>query len=186
MEQNINNLIDNINDSLAWIKKYKPSDYEQKFFSLIEERRKLGIIKTACKDNPAIAAYGVSQVGKSYLINTILQKDGKPFTLEANGKQYNFIEEMNPKTKNTEATGVVTRFTSFRKNPERYSTEYPILMRCLSISDIILILCDGYYNDISDFTSLSENELEEKGNMILEKYSGNIANSTSPITADDS
>ena len=67
MEQNINNLIDNINDSLAWIKKYKPSDYEQKFFSLIEERRKLGIIKTACKDNPAIAAYGVSQVGKSYL-----------------------------------------------------------------------------------------------------------------------
>lgn len=185
MEQNINNLIDNINDSLAWIKKYKPSDYEQKFFSLIEERRKLGIIKTACKDNPAIAAYGVSQVGKSYLINTILQKDGKPFTLEANGKQYNFIEEMNPKTKNTEATGVVTRFTSFRKNPERYSTEYPILMRCLSISDIILILCDGYYNDISDFTSLSENELEEKGNMILEKYSGNIANSTSPITADD-
>lgn len=39
MEQNINNLIDNINDSLAWIKKYKPSDYYNPQNEMFAERK---------------------------------------------------------------------------------------------------------------------------------------------------
>ena len=74
MIENIISQIDNIDKSLRWIKKNKPSDYEQRFFQLVEERRKLKKMQTANEDNPAIAAFGVSQVGKSYLMNCMLQK----------------------------------------------------------------------------------------------------------------
>ena len=123
MVHTIKSQIENINASLEWIRKNKPSDYEQRFLQLVEERRKLKKLDAANQDNPAIAAYGVSQVGKSYLMNCILQKDGKPFLIEADGTTYRFIEEMNPKTDNTEATGVVTRFTSFYKDKDKYSKE---------------------------------------------------------------
>ena len=185
MTQHIANQIENINKALEWIKKNKPQDYEQKFLQLVEERRKLIKLKSANEDNPAIAAFGVSQVGKSYLMNCILQKDGNPFYVEADGKKYKFIEEMNPKTKDTEATGVVTRFSSFSKNESKFSKEYPILMKCLSVADVILILSDGYYNDISDYTTYSEAEIAEIGENLYKKYCHMPVISQPAITADD-
>ena len=185
MTQHIVNQIENINRALAWIKKNKPLDYEQKFLQLVEERRKLIKLKTANEDNPAIAAFGVSQVGKSYLMNCILQKDGNPFFVEADGKRYKFIEEMNPKTKDTEATGVVTRFSSFSKNEGKFSKEYPIMMKCLSVADAILILSDGYYNDISDYTTYSESEITEIGDNLYKKYCQHPVNPQAAITPDD-
>ncbi len=185
MKDTIVNQIENINNSLDWIKNNKPVDFEQKFLLLVEERRKLRKLQAAYRDNPAIAAYGVSQVGKSYLMNCILQKEGNPFLIEADGKYYNFIEEMNPKTDNTEATGVVTRFSSFSRDKNKYSKEYPILMRCLSVSDVVLVLSDGYYNDISDYTTYSEADITEKAEQIYKKYINMPTIPNSAITADD-
>ena len=185
MIENIISQIDNIDKSLRWIKKNKPSDYEQRFFQLVEERRKLKKMQTANEDNPAIAAFGVSQVGKSYLMNCMLQKDGQPFLIEADGRTYKFIEEMNPKTNDTEATGVVTRFTSFSRDKEKYSKEYPILMKCLTVTDIILILSDGYYNDISDYTTYSESEISEFSEKIYSRYIQKPVIDDSAITPDD-
>ncbi len=184
MIQSIKSQISNINSSLEWIKKNRPADYEQKFLQLVEERRQLKRLEIANEDNPAIAAYGVSQVGKSYLMNCILQKNGDIFKIKADGKSYKFIEEMNPKTDNTEATGVVTRFTSFSRTPERYSEKYPILMKCLSVADIILILSDGYYNDINDYTTYSEAEITELAERLYNKYRNMPTIATSAITPD--
>lgn len=185
MLQSIKSQIENINRSLKWIKNNKPEDYEAKFLQLVEERRKLRQLEVAKQDNPAIAAYGISQVGKSYLMNCLLQKDGERFMLEANGTAYNFIEQMNPITNGTEATGVVTRFSSFSTDPQRYSKEYPILMRCLSVADIVLIICDGYYNDISDYTTPSEEVIEQKATEIYERYHSYRENPTSALQPED-
>ena len=185
MAKDIAKQIENINKSLSWIKKHRPEHYDQRFLQLVEERRKLRRIAESEQDNPAIAAYGVSQVGKSYLMNCMLQKNGKPFMLEANGTSYNFIEEMNPKTDNTEATGVVTRFTSFSKSKDRYSKEYPIMMRCLSLTDIVLIISDTYFNDLTDFTTCSEKELSEQADAIYNKYKNMPEIFTSPLQADN-
>ena len=185
MLQSILTQIENISKSLQWIKKNKPEDYAAKFLQMVDERRKLRKLQTAKQDNPAIAAYGVSQVGKSYLINCLLQKEGKPFILEADGKAYNFIEEMNPKTDNTEATGVVTRFSSFSTDPDRYCDKYPILMRCLSVADVIQVLSDGYYNDINDYTTPGEEDIERKADEIYERYKNCSENPRSPLQPDD-
>ncbi|MBR5813330.1 MAG: hypothetical protein IKY37_02655 [Bacteroidaceae bacterium] len=193
MGANKQSLIQSINKDLQWIKKYHPEDYDQRFLQLVEERRKLRKIIETEKDNPAIAAYGISQVGKSYLMSNMLQREVTrnnekvivPFEVEADGQKYNFIDQINPITKDTEATGVVTRFSSFKKDPSRFSKEYPVLMRCLSVTDITLILCDGYFHDVQDPTTDSRNEIDEYADSMYAKYKDYEPRSILPVTPDD-
>lgn len=193
MGANTQSLIENINKDLQWLKRYYPEDYTQRFLQLVEERRKLRKIAETEKDNPAIAAYGISQVGKSYLMSNMLQRvvvrDGVnvvvPFEVEAGGQKYNFIDQINPIVKDTEATGVVTRFSSFKKEPSRYSKEHPVLMRCLSVADMTLVLCDSYFNDIVDSSTDSRNEIDEYADSIYLKYKDSEPRPMSPLTADD-
>ena len=185
MIQKINTQIGVINDALAWIKKNKPEHYEQRFMQLVEERRKLRMLAQAERENPAIAAYGKSQAGKSYLMSNILQKDGQPFMVTIDGKSYNFINEMNPITKNTEATGVVTRFSSFKRNSERFSERFPIMMKALSVADITLVLCDGYFNDLGDYTVPSGSEINELAENLYQTYNTMPEQKNAPMTEDD-
>ena len=198
MNTNAKEQIEYIDRSLEWIKKYRPRDFEGKFLSLVEKRRELRKIVEAECDNPAIAAYGESQVGKSYLMNNLLQKttevNGKketiPFeidTLDGNGNviKVPFIASINPKGGGTEATGVITRFSSFSKDKNRYSPKYPVLMKCLSISDIMLILCEGYYNNTKDSHTELLTEIDQKAEDIYNKYTDKPPLQNTPISADD-
>ncbi len=185
MVEKIKHQIESINQALDWIKKNKSEHYEQRFMQLIEERRKMRKILLAEEENPGIAAFGKSQVGKSYLMSSILQNEGQPFMVKANGRTYNFIDEMNPITDNTEATGVVTRFSSYKRHPKRYMPEYPIIMKTLSPADIITILSDGYFNDIEDYTSDSENEINSIADTFYEKYKNMPVVAGMPLLPDD-
>ena len=185
MIQKINTQIGLVNDALAWIRRNKPEHYEQRFMQLVEERRKLRKLALAEAENPAIAAYGKSQAGKSYLMSNILQKDGKPFTVSVDGQQYNFINEMNPITKNTEATGVVTRFSSFARNAQRYSSRFPVMMKSLSVADITLVICDGYFNDLGDYTVPSGTEINQLAETIYDRYKDLPEQRDAPVTEDD-
>ena len=141
---NIQQQIENIRQALEWIKVNEPQDYDRQFLNFVEERRKLRKVMQAQSFNPAAAAYGESQKGKSYLMSNLLQKDGAPFMLNYGDKAYDFIYEINPIGNGAEATGVVTRFTSFQRNGELFSEEHPVAMRTLTVADIIMILSDGY------------------------------------------
>lgn len=194
MKEQISNLIKDINESIAWVKKNRPGDYEQRFLQLVDQRRKLRKIAIADEDNPAIAAYGESQVGKSFLMSNMLQQevtmpDGtksiKQFEVKANGKRYNFINDMNPIGNGTEATGVVTRFSSFSRNKDRYSEKYPVLMKTLSIADITTILCDGYFKDLIDPETGSREDINKKVEEIVAKYIDSSVASDAAMTADD-
>lgn len=173
------------NEAIDWVEKYKPDQYEQRFLDIVEQRRILKQIQSTMSDNPAIAAYGKSQVGKSYLMSNLLQDKGKPFIVKSDGREYDFINEMNPRTQKTEATGVVTRFSSFDSCPERFKEEHPIMMRALSVTDIVMVLAEGYYNDIVDFTSPSVAEIEEYADEIRKKYASYSRSSRSAVSADD-
>lgn len=185
MLQKILTQINVINDSLRWIRKNKPEQYEHRFLQLVEERRKLRKIANAERENPAIAAYGESQVGKSYLMSNILQRDGQPFLVSVGGHDYDFIEEMNPITHDTEATGVVTRFSSYQRNPELYSEEHPIMMKTLSVTDIVLILCDGYYNNLVDYTSDSAEEINSLAEDFYRRYITQPEGANRAVSEDD-
>ena len=150
MIPDIQNYIKQCDNAIDWVAKYKPEQFDQLFLKIVDNRRVLKQLEGTLSNNPAIAAYGVSQVGKSYLMSNLLQDKGKPFIVHSDRKDYDFINEMNPRTIKTEATGVVTRFSSFKSCPDRYKEQHPIMMRVLNVADLALIFTEGYFNDVAD------------------------------------
>lgn len=188
MIQKIKTQIENINQSLAWIKKNKPADYDQKYLQLVDERRKLKKILVASENNPGIAAFGKSQVGKSYLVSCLLQDNGKPFLVKANNESYDFVLKINPPSEEgggRESTGVVTRFSSYRRNPDLYKSECPVMVNTFSVIDVVTILADSYYNDIANYTDASENDLQELCESMKAKYGSRNQQLSPVVSADD-
>lgn len=146
MIQDIDKHIGIINDSLAWAHEYKKDSFPKE--QLKKYRRKLFKIRKALEGNCSAAAYGESQVGKSYLMSSLLSSSDCPFVIKNGEREYSFIDELNPSGGNNtqiESTGVITRFTINKSNPK---VRNYIKIFNLSVVDIILLLTDSYYNDI--------------------------------------
>ena len=146
MIQDIDKHIGLINSSLAWAGEYGKESFPVKDFK--KYRRELKKIRQALNANCSAAAYGESQVGKSYLMSSLLSSAEHPFVVENEGREYSFIDELNPSGGNNtkvESTGIITRFTIRSGNRPA-----PNLVKVtnLSMPDIILLLADSYYNDI--------------------------------------
>lgn len=194
MTTDIKTQIENINRCIEWIRDNRPEEFASRYIELVEERRKLKKLAAAEIYKPGIAAYGISQVGKSHIISGLLQHevkndDGKTvikqFEITANGKSYDFVKEINPPGNGTEATGVVTRFSTFNESKVPYDNQYPALMKSLSVTDITLVVCDGYFNDIKDYTFYSDSELNEKAEANYQHYMNMAPQPTCPVSADD-
>lgn len=146
MLQDISNHIALADESLAWAGKYGKNAFPQDLF--MEYRRRLRRIRSALSEKCSVAAYGESQVGKSYLMNSLLSSPSSPFEILNAGRTYSFIDDINPSGGNTakvESTGVITRFTLSNGNPLMRNF---VMVRNLSVVDIILLLTDSYYNDV--------------------------------------
>ena len=193
MLQEVRKQIDNINKSIDWVKENKPGDYNQRFLQLVEDRRTLKKIETAISNNPGIAAFGKSQVGKSYLISCLLQGrdvNGKdlPFMVRAGKESYNFVYKINPPSEEgggRESTGVVSRFSSFSRNKGIYNVDLPVLVKTFSVTDIIIILSDSYFNDFGDYTTPSETDIKDLCSKWDAEYSNAPQVYNRVICADD-
>lgn len=138
--------IDIIERSISWAEKYGKESFPTEVFK--EYRRKLRKIGEALSENCSAAAYGESQVGKSYLMSSLLSTPETSFVIENNGEKYIFVDDINPSGGNNsqnESTGVITRFTLRQSNPKMASY---VKVTNLSVVDIILLLVDSYYNDV--------------------------------------
>lgn len=146
MIKDINTNLQIINDSLAWADKHDKDSFPREIFK--DYRRKLRRVGDALAENCSVAAYGESQVGKSYLMGSLLSSPTAPFVIMNKGVEYNFVDQINPSGGNNakiESTGVITRFTIRQANPKM--ADY-VRITNLSIVDLILLLADSYYNDI--------------------------------------
>lgn len=179
--------IDIINEGLKWLKKNKPEQYEQSFFTLVDGRRRLLRQLNALKENPAIGAFGESQTGKSYQINTLLNRTDKAFRIRSlsHPEGVGFVDAINPIGDDREATGVVTRLTSFRKCPNRYNAAYPVIVKLLRPGQIVSILASGYFGNILDYTTYSDEELRKISDTLYKTYINRPEASSTALTEDD-
>lgn len=147
MEQKILSQLELIEKSNSWIKSSLDGEKQKNAYrNLVNCRRKLNKKKFALEGNPAAALYGESQVGKSYLISSLLSEEGKPFSItDENNDVHNFIEKINPPGGGNESTSLVSRFSV---NYKPINPKFPVKAILLSPADIVLILCDSFYNDI--------------------------------------
>ena len=174
MEQKILKQLEIIEKSNDWIKSSLDGEKQKNAYrNLVNCRRKLNKKKFVLAGNPAAALYGESQVGKSYLISSLLTENGKPFGItNENGKFHNFIEEINPPGGGSESTSLISRFSV---NYKPVNSKYPIKAILLSPADLVLVLCDSFYNDINLKTSqnihfLSTEEINTEVFQLKEKF----------------
>ena len=152
MENSIQKQLEIIEKSNIWIKNsLEGNKAKDAYHNMVNCRRRLNKKKFALKGNPAAAMYGESQVGKSYLISSLLSEEGKPFSItDENNVVHNFIEEINPPGGGSESTSLVSRFSV---NYKPINQKFPVKAVLLSPADIVLVLCDSFYNDINLKTS---------------------------------
>lgn len=193
----IQKLIENINQGILWVKENRPNEFERCFLTLSDCRKTLKMIVRAKQNNPGIAAFGKSQVGKSYLISNILQqteldengkKTIKPYMVKSEKKSHNFVFEINPPSDEgggKESTGVVSRFSSFKRNGDAYKCEMPIIVKTFSLADVVIICADSYFLDVEDYTSKSESDIHELCANLKQQYSNMPLLSNPVIGADD-
>lgn len=179
--------IDIINDGLAWLRTNKPEVYEHSLFPMLDGRRRLRRHLAALDENPAIGAFGESQTGKSYLTNTLLNRRDKPFLIYSSDhpEGVGFVDRINPIGDKREATGVVTRMTSFANHPERYNYDYPVIVKLLDLGQLATILSSGYYANIRDFGSYSEEELRAIAELLRQRYGNRPELPEPPMIEDD-
>lgn len=155
MVQDIDKHIALVDNSIAWAKEFGKESFPIGNFK--EYRRRLKKIRSALEENCSAAAYGESQVGKSYLMSSLLSSSDAPFVIQNGDKSYSFIDELNPSGGNNakiESTGVITRFTI--ANGDSLMKGY-VKVSLLSVVDIIQLIADSYYNDIKIDTETSLN-----------------------------
>lgn len=146
MKKDIKTNLGVIQESIQWADKYGKDSFPREVFK--DYRRQLKRIADAISENCSAAAYGESQVGKSYLMSSLLSSPDTPFVIKNKDKEYSFIDKINPSGGNNtkqESTGVITRFT-IRKSQDHLA-DY-VKVKNLSVVDIILLLTDSYYNDV--------------------------------------
>lgn len=149
MEKQIKSQLEVIDKSIKWVKKtdsMNGSKGDMAYDNLVDLRRQLKKKSYALEGNPAAAMYGESQVGKSYLISSLLSDIGTPFVIRnGDGNKYNFIEDINPPGGGSESTSLVSRFSADYQ-PEH--SKFPIKAVLLSPADIVMVLCDSFYTDV--------------------------------------
>ncbi|MCD8236339.1 MAG: putative virulence factor [Prevotellaceae bacterium] len=159
--QNVTSQISSINNFISWADNHlQQSRREETFKKLVNVRRQLKRLRFSLESNPAIAAFGESQKGKSYVISSLLARKGQQFMVNdpKTGETYNFVEQLNPITRDTEATGVATRFTKVYEVP---NDSFPIMVKVLSIADMLQILCDTAYNDVKSHSVIDREDIDE-------------------------
>lgn len=172
--QEVDILGNSLQKAIAWLEEYQPNAVALN--KLYKYRRELRKISYALERNCAVAAYGESQVGKSYLMSALLAAEHDELrVLDGKGGSYSFINELNPSggsMAKEESTGVVTRFTT-RHNPD--AVKHLVGIQCFSIVDIILLLCDTYYKDVkgNPDLALSTAQINERVDALVGQYAHN-------------
>lgn len=162
-----------VNKSIRWVKEtetMKGAKGDAAYRNFTSIRRLLKKKYFSIKSNPAAAIFGQSQVGKSYLINSLLSSQSTPFKIyDAENNQYEFKKDVNPPGGGSESTSLVSRFSA---SYQPINSKFPIKANLLSIADLILVLCDSYYNDIhaSRESMLEISQIEDHINALKIKY----------------
>ena len=180
----INKQIDIINRSLVWINAFLKAENRVKTYNrVVDIRRHFKRVAAALCETPAAAMYGESQRGKSYLVSGLLSEQGKRFTVPdmANSEVYDFINMINPIGNGRESTSLVTRFSIHHKpvNPG-----YPIKVKLFPPVDLILMLCDSYFNDVKSHNKMKVDELNDVVRALETKYKS-AGNKQAFISEDD-
>ncbi len=124
-------------------------------YTLRRFRRQARQLDNAAYQPPAVAVFGASQAGKSYLVSSLATKPGQALIAYYQKENLNFLTDMNPQGGN-ESTGLVSRFTT--RKIDVIDEDMPVPLRLLSAVDVIKILTN---TSIEDF-KIKDAEIDDQ------------------------
>lgn len=131
-------------NAARWVDEHAPEAGNDSLRVLRRERRLARKLSHAAKRRSAIAVYGASQAGKSYLISSLSAPENGPLRISYGGDSFEFLKEINP-TGGDESSGLVSRFTLFPPTPPAGAP--PVTVRLLSVADVIRIIGNTFLSD---------------------------------------
>lgn len=145
-------------------------------------RNKSRRLAKAASRPPAIGIFGISQAGKSFLVDSLAKgKNGRLESMLGNTR-LDFMKHVNPPGGGKEATGLVTRFT---RTPSKAPAEFPVEVELVSEADLIKILWNSYIRDFDQEAMTSRVEAENI-DEVLRKVGPQRQSAPVPgLTADD-
>ena len=140
-----------------WVNNYLKFEEKDNLSTRIKKNRAeiLKIQNSICS-KPVFAIFGISQVGKSYLVQNILSLNGESLKIIVGDREFDFLSQINPVGNQRESTGVVTRFTI---DKSAGTNEFPVKAKMLDAKDVVIILADAFFSDITsreNYTSREE------------------------------
>jgi hypothetical protein len=153
-----------VDDGLMWVKNNVEEDKKDITISELKRiKRHLKRYSEAINKRPAIAIFGQSQVGKSYLVSN-LTKQPEAYSLlvkiPGTGDEIDFIKNINPPGGGKEATGLVTRFTTADTYQDGWK---PFELKMFTQADIVNVIANGYLSDITHYVySIDREKIQKK------------------------
>ena len=145
-------IINNINRFLSWCKEAVQDETERDklILNLKKSFRKYHQYRTSFDERPTAAVFGISQVGKSYLVNQLVSEEGEidlKIPIPGNDDQtLSFKTDLMPhKPTLEESSGVVTRFTS---NPIHQGLNGKFKFSLFSDVELICMIANSFYNNV--------------------------------------
>jgi hypothetical protein len=174
----INSSFENIRQAKNWIQENQNNENVLK--TLKDTEYDLRKLYAATERKPCLGFFGESQVGKSFLVASLLagEKSKLLVSQHLNADPLEFLDYVNPK-KETEATAVVTRFTIDEVNT---TSANHFLVEFLSPGELLRCIYEGFYLKRDD-SDQDESTLRREDELIglIGKNDGNRLSSESSI-----
>jgi len=173
-----------ISESLGTIQKVEQwidaNELSNQYSRMIDETKFVfKKLKLASERKPCIGFFGESQVGKSYLVGSLLSNKGEKLLVSHHreSEPHDFLERLNP-NKQSEATAVVTRFTTDKVNLYDGSKFY---IELLTPGELLRCLYEGFYIkrddshnkniDVDFLNTLLDSVAANNGKLVSQHYS---------------
>ncbi len=128
--------------ALDWVGQQQPKNHAL-MRELRRDARRARALQEAAARPVAVAVFGASQAGKSYLVSRLAAPLGHPLAARFGTTELDFLRDINPPG-GQEATGLVTRFTV---KPPAGPADAAVALRLLSQTDVVKILANTYLED---------------------------------------
>lgn len=181
--QHCEQLLQGVNDALTWVNdNVSEADGKESTVKTLKEQRRLAKrLLYSAQSRPAMAVFGASQTGKSYLVSNLARlPDSSNLKIMIGNEEVDFLEDINPPGSG-ESTGTITRFTTAS---DADPNQPPVYLKLLSQVDLVKILANGYFSDLE---KTGREKIDEKPDFSFEAVRSlftTLANTANPQAID--
>ena len=138
-----------ISSALRWMEEFASEEKQRASLAKLKKlNREIKKLERATHLKPAVALFGPSQAGKSFMVGLLAKSSSDEVMYvadDATGKMYDFTDQINPPG-GKESTGLVTRFTVERHVGQ--PADKPIMVKLFSQVDLVKIIAVGFHKNI--------------------------------------